>query len=312
MARARNIKPGFYKNEDLAECSIWARYLFPGLWMMADRDGRLEDRPKRIKAELLPFDTQDAEPLLKELEANLFIVRYQNSDGSFIQISKFAEHQAPHYSEKASVIKPHGFRELDTDDAQTKPEVSEKVVGIKRGSKPPDILNPSSLNPDSLNPEEKAAPRKRVAGFDVKQIELPDWLDREHWELWCSARAEQKKPIGKLAAAQQIKKLAEYRAQGHSPKTVIEHSVAGSFQGLYAPNKPLNAGFDADCKEWFETQSGVEWKAKELGIAKWDQTSEQWSKFRQRVMQSEKDSRSPGISFNQLASLARQHQGVAA
>src|SRR6185369_15871620 len=29
MARARNIKPGLYKNEDLAECSLAARLLFP-------------------------------------------------------------------------------------------------------------------------------------------------------------------------------------------------------------------------------------------------------------------------------------------
>ena len=35
MARARNIKPGFYKNEDLAECSLTARFIFPGLWMLA-------------------------------------------------------------------------------------------------------------------------------------------------------------------------------------------------------------------------------------------------------------------------------------
>src|SRR5688572_30178162 len=102
MARARNIKPGFYKNEDLAECSIWARYIFPGLWMIADRDGRLEDRPKRIKGELLPFDSQDAEPLLRELEARGFIQRYQKEGGSYIQILKFKEHQTPHYSEKAS------------------------------------------------------------------------------------------------------------------------------------------------------------------------------------------------------------------
>ena len=66
MARARNIKPGLYKNEDLAECSVWARYIFPGMWMLADREGRLEDRPKRIKGELLPYDSIEVEPLLVE------------------------------------------------------------------------------------------------------------------------------------------------------------------------------------------------------------------------------------------------------
>jgi len=48
MARSRNIKPGFFRNEMLAECSPLARLLFAGLWCLADRFGRLEDRPKRI------------------------------------------------------------------------------------------------------------------------------------------------------------------------------------------------------------------------------------------------------------------------
>ena len=39
--RARDIKPGFFKNDQLAECSMAARLLFPGLWMLADREGRL-------------------------------------------------------------------------------------------------------------------------------------------------------------------------------------------------------------------------------------------------------------------------------
>lgn len=106
MARARSIKPGLYKNEDLAECSVWARYIWPGLWMLADREGRLEDRPKRIKAELLPFDNADMDKLLQELHDGGFLVRYQNEEGRFIQILKFKEHQSPHFTEKASVIDP--------------------------------------------------------------------------------------------------------------------------------------------------------------------------------------------------------------
>lgn len=172
MARARNIKPGFYKNEDLAECSVWARLIFPGLWMLADRDGRLEDRPKRIKAELLPFDSENVDPLLNELQARGFLVRYRNSDGSFIQISKFSDHQTPHYSEKPSVIKPPDSGNLcpssNTDsgnlsqssgDDSKKPSVIKRGlvaknsgnIGSLRGGRNP--LNPSSLNPSSLNPE---------------------------------------------------------------------------------------------------------------------------------------------------------------
>lgn len=150
MARARNIKPGFYKNEDLAECSVWARYIFPGLWMLADREGRLEDRPKRIKAELLAFDTQDVDPLLNELQERGFLVRYRNSDGSFIQISKFSTHQAPHYSEKPSVIKPPDSRNVLPIKGVSPPNNSGKAPPIKEGSQPPDSLIPDSLNPESL------------------------------------------------------------------------------------------------------------------------------------------------------------------
>ena len=56
MARSRNIKPGIMANEDLAELGAIERLLFIYLWMLADKEGRLEDRPKRIKVEALPYD----------------------------------------------------------------------------------------------------------------------------------------------------------------------------------------------------------------------------------------------------------------
>jgi hypothetical protein len=193
VARARNIKPGFYKNEDLAECSVWARLIFPGLWMLADREGRLEDRPKRIKGELLPFDAQEVEPLLAELAAKYdaqgvpFIVRYENSDGRFIQISKFSANQTPHYSEKRSVIKPPPLQEPGLFDDMQIPGIGvhgdhrTPGIGVGNGSSgndddhlipgkhgssrggrnplTPDSLTPDSglLTPDSPNPDSPTA-----------------------------------------------------------------------------------------------------------------------------------------------------------
>lgn len=165
MARARNIKPGFFKNEELAECSPWARLCFAGLWTLADREGRLEDRPKRIKGELFAFDSIEIEPVLDELEAHGFILRYDPSDGGHraIQIVKFNHHQTPHYSEKRSVIKAPPFQEHSRDQPAIKTaslqevsgelqEHSEKTPVIKGGSQPPDSPNPSLLNPSLLNP----------------------------------------------------------------------------------------------------------------------------------------------------------------
>jgi uncharacterized phage protein (TIGR02220 family) len=185
MPRSRNIKPGLYKNEDLAECSIWARYLFPGLWMLADREGRLEDRPKRIKGELLPFDAQDVEPLLRELQTRGFIVRYQIEGASYIQISKFRQHQTPHYSEKKSVIKPPILQENEScicaADSRSQPV-------IKAPSQPPDSLIPDSGLSDSPNPEGKAlsgkpdpAPPKieSINGYRQQATEILKFLNEK-------------------------------------------------------------------------------------------------------------------------------------
>jgi hypothetical protein len=102
--RARLIKPGFYKSDELAELPPLARILFSGLWCLSDRAGRLKDRPKAIKAEVLPYDDCDVDAYLDDLADAGFIVRYQSDGGRFIQVVNFGVHQTPHIKEAASTI----------------------------------------------------------------------------------------------------------------------------------------------------------------------------------------------------------------
>lgn len=104
MARARNIKPAFFTNDLLAEVDPLGRLLFIGLWTLADREGRLEDRPKKIKAQILPYDDCNMESLLNDLAKKQFISRYGSGDNRFIQILNFKKHQNPHVKEPASTI----------------------------------------------------------------------------------------------------------------------------------------------------------------------------------------------------------------
>lgn len=106
MARSRTLKPGFFTNEDLAECSMAARIVYAGLWCIADREGRLEDRPKRIKALVLPHDCLDMNDLLVELESHKFITRYESDGVKCISINKFRAHQTPHPKEAKSELPP--------------------------------------------------------------------------------------------------------------------------------------------------------------------------------------------------------------
>jgi len=43
--RIRTVKPEFFADDDVADLSLSARLLFVGLLLVADREGRLEDRP---------------------------------------------------------------------------------------------------------------------------------------------------------------------------------------------------------------------------------------------------------------------------
>jgi len=79
-------------NEDLAEIDASGRLLFIGLWCLADREGKLEDRPKRIKGEIFRFDgisSQEVDALLNQLREFQLIIRYEVDGVRFIQIPNF-------------------------------------------------------------------------------------------------------------------------------------------------------------------------------------------------------------------------------
>lgn len=144
MARSRNIKPGFFSNEYLGELDPMARLLFAGLWCIADREGRLEDRPKKIKIEVLPYDDSDVDKLLDDLmnADEHFIIRYEVEGNKYIQISNFKRHQNPHKNEKPSDIPPIPEQAPCKHGTST---IQEQVYNV---SKPADSLN---LIPDSFN-----------------------------------------------------------------------------------------------------------------------------------------------------------------
>lgn len=157
MARARNIKPGIMENEDLADLSHGHRLLFIYLWMLADREGRLEDRPKRIKAQAFPYDDgMDVDPMLSDLQRGGFLVRYVVDGQPVIQISKFSKHQAPHVREQASSLPEYIPGSGELEPVQGK-ELPRHDLGSDDASpRSPDsliLISSDSLIADSLIPD---------------------------------------------------------------------------------------------------------------------------------------------------------------
>ncbi|SDE15116.1 hypothetical protein SAMN05216185_11774 [Pseudomonas guariconensis] len=148
MARSRNIKPGFFSNEDLADLGFAARLLFIGMWTEADREGRLEDRPKRLKMALFPADNVDIEGMLDSLAEKGFIRRYEACGVKAIQVVNWSKHQNPHVKEAASTIPAEG----EKPPVQGDYGASTGQAPDKHGSFPADSLSLDSLNliPDSL------------------------------------------------------------------------------------------------------------------------------------------------------------------
>jgi hypothetical protein len=145
MARARNIKPGFFLNDLLAEIEPLGRLLFAGLWTIADREGRLEDRPKKIKAAVLPYDDCDVDHLLNELSKRDFIIRYEVNGEKYIQIVKWEKHQNPHYKEVKSEIPPYINHNENVN--QTKKKVTTKAKKQCSNVKPTLTQHQAELEP---------------------------------------------------------------------------------------------------------------------------------------------------------------------
>lgn len=110
MPRTRSIKPAFFVNEDLAALSPLARLFFIGLWCWADRDGRLENRPARLRVAILPYEEQvQVDAILLQLHDAGFALRYEVGAMSLLWIPNFRKHQSQslHPKEARSIFPPH-------------------------------------------------------------------------------------------------------------------------------------------------------------------------------------------------------------
>lgn len=154
MARARNIKPGFFRNADLVELPVEARLLFVGLWTLADREGRLEDRPKQIKMEIFPADCFDCDALLTSLAGTGMIERYEVGGKRYLHVVNFTKHQNPHRDEKASTIPAPGSNGVRSEQAPCEHHANTVQALCEHHANTVAIgLIPDSLIPDSLIPE---------------------------------------------------------------------------------------------------------------------------------------------------------------
>jgi hypothetical protein len=265
MARARNIKPGFFRNADLVELPYEARLLFIGLWTIADRKGRLEDRPKQIKMELFPADNLDCDALLDQLAKIGVVARYQHGDARYLQVVNFEKHQNPHKDEKASSIPGPCGEDAEADDAQGSHDAGTVLAACTGGGNTVAIgLIPDSrfLIPDSntpLTPQGGKRVRKPKAdlvvvmsGFPTFYAAYPRKIGRraaeKAWMKLSPDEALQAQILGALAAQKPHLDLREDKKYIPHPSTWLN----GEHWEDEIPGGRKPAPVEADGRVWWQ------------------------------------------------------------
>lgn len=139
MARIRTIKPDFWTDEKLTECSVSARLFFIGTWNFADDNGNLQRSAKKLKMQIFPADPVDCEPLIQELIGQGMLSEYSVSGENYLHIKGFKKHQVINRPSKSGLPQPYGT--ADSDDTHGVVIDGEEGKG-REGNKP---TNPNGL-----------------------------------------------------------------------------------------------------------------------------------------------------------------------
>lgn len=215
------IREGFFRNYELAQLSPLTRILFQGLWCLADKNGRLWDRPQQIKAECLPYDDCDIEKMLTELTDAGFIQRYEVGGKRCIQVVNFEKHQILTTWEKntsTDIPAPRGFRRSSKPD-QNGFEVDQKSVrsrsALNNNDQNSNDQNGSDHNSDDDLPFVGAEFRTALSEYE------------RH-------RKEKRSPLTPTAKKRLYKKLKDW---GEAKATAaLVNSVENGWTGVFEPN----------------------------------------------------------------------------
>ena len=254
MARARNIKPAFFLNDDLVELSFEYRLLFIGLWTVADREGRLEDRPKRIKMSVFPADNVDVDAGLTELQKYGFIQRYEINGVKLVQILNFTKHQNPHNTEKGSELPDingnypdyHAKQSVKKQSKTVKePQLNESntdnngALTVKQpcsdGENPADSLIPDSLIPDTREKIGAGASEKTERAKAAKDLDYSPWPAKPTEQVlkdWLAFRKTKRAPVSQTVINRCAAQLQLAVAAGWSVDDCLAESITRGWTGF--------------------------------------------------------------------------------
>ena len=236
MARIRTVKPDFWTDERIGQCSPLARLLFIASWNFADDHGGIGRSAKQLKAQAFPYDALDCEPLIQELLDTGLLVEYAVEGKTYLHIKGFRKHQRqdnvaaprfPVYREESRVLASD--REIEKEVASN----GEDSQG-SRGD--------SALLLEGKVRESKGNKRARARGDPPPLAEPVAGLNPTAWTRWLEYRVAIRKTLKPVSYPAAQRELAAF---GDDQLAVVEQAVARGWTGLFPlssqPKEPTDA-----------------------------------------------------------------------
>lgn len=212
MARIRSIKPEFWTDDSITECSLSARLLFIGIWNFADDAGNLDRSAKQIKARVFPVDNVDCEPLIRELMTHGLLIEYSVSGRNYLHIPGFAVHQV--INRPSAPLVPAFDESLRTHGVVSDASVSPHSGGEGKG----------------MEGKGRSRGIARKPAVDCLPPQPPLGLDVAVWDQWLQYRQQIHKPIKPASLQAAMDALAKY---GDTQAAVVKQSIANGWTGLF-------------------------------------------------------------------------------
>lgn len=236
MARIRTIKPEFWTDEKIGECSTNARLLFVGTWTFADDAGNIERSAKQLKAQVFPYDSIDCEPLLRELIAAGLLIEYQVEAKIYLHINGFGVHQ--------KIDRPGKPRCPAFDQSLSIRRTFDEYSSKSRRALAPESKGRESKGRESLGSEDRTLSSELDRPGDCETV-FAHW-QREHGHAQAKLDPKRRKLIRNALATYDADTLCQaisgYKLSPHHMGQNDRHTVYDDIELMLRDSKHIEAG----------------------------------------------------------------------
>lgn len=193
MARIRTIKPDFWTDEKLTDCSMSARLLFIGMLNFADDNGNIVASAKKLKMQVFPADNIECQPLINELIAHGRVIEYSVSGSKYLNIKGFKKHQVINRPSKSNIPDIN----FNDDSVSAAGEVADGREGKGRevkalsGSPDTSVIEDAKDVLQYLNVKSNRAYRPVAANLDLIKARLTDGVSLADCKAVIDAKSSQ-------------------------------------------------------------------------------------------------------------------------